>query len=416
MLAPDIIIPFDDLNANIPSNWVRDTAFDDRIPVHSNTGTGTTGGSNTHTHTVQSHNHALNTHAHTVSFAYYEEASGGGAGANADPKRRHYHTSVSSSSMSAANSSSDGFTTGSGSTLPPYYEVIYIRSTGYNLIPPNGILFSQSSLSNLVLCNGGSGTPNLEGKFLKGASAGGNAGGTGGTTNHTHDITHSHTSGASHTHSGTSGGYAGDTSNHGGADSTDGVNAHTHTFTTGATVAPINSYSGSGGGDTLVYPPYHTLKPFKNMAGVNVPLQEGAIALTKLSTPPIGWLICDGNNGTPNLPSKYVMASATAGTTGGATTHTHANVSHTHTSSSHSHTGTTNNASPSTYQTGDGSYRGRSPHNHTLSTDSQTATYANSNAVFNTGSSIPAYIEVKYIMATASALGGGAGIILQEFM
>lgn len=416
MLVPNIIIPFDGLHANIPSGWSRDTDFDDRIPVHSNSGVGATGGSNTHTHSIQSHSHSLNSHSHTVSFGYYEEASGGGAGANTSPKRRHNHTSVSTSSMSSASSSSDGFTSGSASTLPPYYEVIYIKSNGYNLVPANGILFTQTSLANLVLCDGGSSTPNLEGKFLKGAGTGADAGGTGGTTQHTHTLDHSHSSGASHTHSGTSGGFAGDTSNHGGADSTDGVNDHTHAFTTGVTTAPINAYSGSGGGDTIVYPPYYTLKPYKNMSGGNVPLEVGAIAMTKEATLPTGWVLCDGNNGTPNLPSKYIMGSTTAGTTGGSTTHTHGNVSHTHTSSSHSHTGTTNNASPSTYQTGDGSYRGRSPHNHSLSTTSTTATYANSNIVFDAGSSIPAYIEVKYIMATASALSGGGASVIPNFM
>ena len=42
---------------------------------------------------------------------------------------------------------------------------------------------------------------------------------------------------------------------------------------------------------------------------------------------PSGWLICDGNNGTPNLLAKFVKGVATAGTdpgaTGGAATHSH---------------------------------------------------------------------------------------------
>lgn len=43
---------------------------------------------------------------------------------------------------------------------------------------------------------------------------------------------------------------------------------------------------------------------------------------------PSGWVICDGNNGTPNLLAKFVKGVATAatnpGATGGSTTHTHA--------------------------------------------------------------------------------------------
>ena len=41
---------------------------------------------------------------------------------------------------------------------------------------------------------------------------------------------------------------------------------------------------------------------------------------------PAGWIICDGNNGTPNLLTKFVQGVATAatdpGATGGAATHT----------------------------------------------------------------------------------------------
>lgn len=43
---------------------------------------------------------------------------------------------------------------------------------------------------------------------------------------------------------------------------------------------------------------------------------------------PAGWVICDGNNGTPNLLAKFVQGVATAGTnpgdTGGSVNHSHA--------------------------------------------------------------------------------------------
>lgn len=42
---------------------------------------------------------------------------------------------------------------------------------------------------------------------------------------------------------------------------------------------------------------------------------------------PSGWVICDGNNGTPNLLARFVQGVATAatnpGSTGGSSTHTH---------------------------------------------------------------------------------------------
>ena len=416
MLSQNIIIPLD--SASIPSGWSADTSFNGRIVRHSNTGTGATGGSATHTHSSPAHSHQLNNHTHTVSFGYYEEGSGGGAGANADPKRRHNHASVTSSNPTATTySSSDAQTTGSASSLPPYYAVNFIISSKENLIPANGIVYAQSAKTGLTLCDGNNSTPNLINRFLIGADGGTYTyGSTGGASTHTHAIDHSHASGASHQHNGTSGAYAGDTSSHGGADATDGVNAHTHTFTTGAATAPINSYTGNSGNNTdSSLPPYTSLLPLKNMTGGEIPLQEGIIAMFKGTTLPIGWVLCDGNNGTPNLATnKYVMCGSSV-TTGGGSTHTHAAVSHTHTSSAHSHTGNTDNASPSTYQTGDGSYRGRSPHNHTLSTDGITATYANSNYSFNTANNDPPYIEVKFIMATAAALGGGAAVV-QNFM
>lgn len=46
-----------------------------------------------------------------------------------------------------------------------------------------------------------------------------------------------------------------------------------------------------------------------------------------LATIPAGWNLCDGNNGTPDLRSRFVMGAAAAanpGGTGGASTHSHA--------------------------------------------------------------------------------------------
>ncbi|MBA7588030.1 hypothetical protein ES708_30078 [subsurface metagenome] len=50
---------------------------------------------------------------------------------------------------------------------------------------------------------------------------------------------------------------------------------------------------------------------------------------------PTGWVICDGNNSTPDLLTRFVEGVATAatdpGTTGGATSHIHAMPTHKHT-------------------------------------------------------------------------------------
>jgi len=410
MIAQNIILPYDGTNASIPAGFTRDTSFDGKFVIHSNTGTGATGGSNTHTHTSISHNHALNNHTHTISFGYYEEIGAGASENHENPKRRHTHGSVITSSMSSANSSSNSFTTGSANNIPHNYAVIFIKSTGYNLLPANAIFYSSKTISGFSLCDGNGGTPNLNGRFLRGAGTGQNAGTFGGNNSHNHSANHSHT-GANHNHTGTSGFYSGPKSKHGGADSGTGVYDHRHPFTTNGETASISSYSGSCSTATT-QPPYYSLLTYKNMTGSAVAIKDGLIALTKETTLPIGWILCDGNNGTPNLASRFILSHSQANLTGGNSSHTHSNLNHTHTSTPHNHGGTTNSVSSETYQAKQGSsWRGRSPHAHSLTSTSSVASYSNSNISFNSSNSVPEYIEVKFIMATAQALGGTASII-----
>jgi len=76
---------------------------------------------------------------------------------------------------------------------------------------------------------------------------------------------------------------------------------------------------------------------------------------------PSGWLLCDGNNGTPNLTDKFVMGAGTSNetTTGGANTrtlatanipsHTHSFSGTTNTTGSHAHSGSTASAGAHTH-------------------------------------------------------------------
>ena len=65
-------------------------------------------------------------------------------------------------------------------------------------------------------------------------------------------------------------------------------------------------------------------------------MPSGAIIIWAgtIASIPSGWIICDGNKGTPNLLAKFVEGVATAatnpGTTGGATAKTTAGHTHTH--------------------------------------------------------------------------------------
>lgn len=117
-----------------------------------------------------------------------------------------------------------------------------------------------------------------------------------------------------------------------------------------------------------------------------------------ISAIPTGYVICDGNNSTPNLLAKMVRGVATAatnpGTTGGSDTHSHA--AGTYAGPSHTHTGTTAAASGATIAA-DGDGTASAPaHIHTITTDAggTAAITGSSESV----SSLPAYYSVAFIM------------------
>lgn len=414
MLPAKTTLPLD--SSTIPDRWTLDTRFQGRLAVHSNVGVGATGGAETHTHSSAAHRHQLNNHTHTVSFGEFISSSNRKVGGEANPKGRHAHSSATSGNPTATTySSNDSFTTGSASSLPPYYAVNFITSDEADLVPPGAIVYATEILNGFTLCDGNNDTPNLLNRFLIGADETYTFGSTGGSTTHTHSINHSHTSGASHQHSGTSGAYTGSNVQHGGDGSVYGVNAHTHTYTTDAATAPINSYSGNSGDNTSSsLPLYTSLLPLKNMTDGGIAIQKGMIVMTTEEDLPLGWVLCDGSNGTPDLTTnKFVMCDDEVAT-GGSANHAHANVSHTHTSSGHTHSGTTNNTSVSTYQIDASGSLGKAinPHNHSLSAASTTATYANADYPIAATNNTPPYIEVKYMMATNVALGSGGAALL----
>lgn len=82
--------------------------------------------------------------------------------------------------------------------------------------------------------------------------------------------------------------------------------------------------------------------------GANMPSGAIIIWTGTIVNIPTGWLICDGNNSTPNLLTRFLEGVATAATNPGATGgakakttagHKHTGPNHTHTGPSHAHTG-----------------------------------------------------------------------------
>lgn len=108
-----------------------------------------------------------------------------------------------------------------------------------------------------VLCNGGSGSPDLRDRFIIGAGNTYSIGSTGGST--TKNLAHTHT-GPSHTHdfSGTTG-FAGSGGNWAAFENGPANRDHTHGFS-GTTTNAGTGNTGSGGSATQdIMPPYYGL-------------------------------------------------------------------------------------------------------------------------------------------------------------
>ena len=145
-----------------------------------------------------------------------------------------------------------------------------------------------------------------------------------------------------------------------------------------------------------------------------------------VSAIPAGWVICDGDNSTPDLTGRFVIhASADSGDTydvddtGGSMTHSHADTlaapAHTHTGASHTHTvsGSCTLAGarqPNTTATGTSGNltAGNAPIANTISITSGGTTPGAGGAASATaltgavtdGSTVPAYYALAYIMKT----------------
>jgi hypothetical protein len=140
---------------------------------------------------------------------------------------------------------------------------------------------------------------------------------------------------------------------------------------------------------------------------VDLVIEEGLIVLySGVSTNiPTGFVICDGNNGTPNLRDKFIVGSGdvySIGNTGGSqdtilVTHTHTGT--TDTAGAHTHTFGGSDFSGGNTGMGMGSGNGDSvklstsdnfTHEHTLSI----STVGES----GTGKNLPPYLSLLYIM------------------
>lgn len=415
MIAKDVGIMYDGTHAEVSSltGWSRITDLDSRFIKGAATSAdpNDTGGASTHTHTSPSHNHTLNAHTHTYvlddCFAATDTSDGSGLIAC-----EHYHTGTSGAA-SGGTTSSDAVTYGAVSNNPPYYDVIFIKPNGNRPLPAKGMMFynTVTAPNGLTFCDGGSSTPDLRGKFIRGAAASGNAGGTGGSTTNTHDISHSHTAQA-HTHvSATSSSATGHCERDGGAGS-DGLADHTHSVSLGNGTAPIDSYSGSLVTTETVEPGYTKLMVGRNMTGGNVdPVGAIGIWLQPLALIPPGWQLV------ATMEGEYVKvanSSGEIGDSGGSNTHTHGSQSHSHSSTgTHTHSGGTISSHSGTRQSGVGpSVFDQATDNHAFSSiSSNSATYASGSTTADSSNNEPEHRTVAFIKYLYDASGQQTGVL-----
>ncbi|MBM4414895.1 MAG: hypothetical protein FJ035_01190 [Chloroflexi bacterium] len=337
-----IIAMWPGTNASIPAGWSRVTSLDGRYVKGAAAGQDPdqTGGAATHTHTDPGHSHGLGSHTHggTTSGAESDTTAvvASGYTASANP---HTHTAPTSGAQSASSSANAG-TWNTASNDPPYRTVIFIQSDGAPDGFPDG---------GWAYWDNGAGLPAnwslvaaAQGKFLKGANAGGDGGSTGGGAHSHTAIAHGHSSIASHTHAGgtSSGPSATSPINSGGGAAT---STHTHAVTFGATASgvSIGSATAADTSSDTYEPTWTKLAAIQNNSGDDdLQARHIGLWLGLLTAIPPGWLLCNGSNGTLDMRGRFpkgVSALGEIAATGGSGGHAHTSGgAHTH-AQSHVH-------------------------------------------------------------------------------
>ena len=405
-----IIVDWIDTLASIPSDWLLCDGNNStpnmlgKYPLGAGAGEdpGATGGSTTHTHSSTAHTHTQDAHSHTgdtgvneywlVSSAYSLSVSHG----------NHYHSYTTNTTV--ATNQTTTVTTDSVSNDPAYYKVAPIidNSVAGVKYPVNSlILWDRETLPLFWEQH----TESIN-KFLKYVDASENPGATGGSATHTHTPnSHNHTQDG-HTHNGTTGApttinyvFAGEISNAAASDN------HTHNISAASTVA-VNQSANITLDTVNGEPTFKKLLILKNTGIANRPKYAIVKWSGTIANIPLGYVLCDGNNGTTDLRGyfeKGALDSSEIGNTGGSSVHAHTASSHNHTQNSHIHVVSSSGNAAYSYATG-GTTRYYALWNHdhpSANSNSTTATnQATTITVSNCSSqaNYPPYYKVAYIM------------------
>lgn len=396
-----VIAMFTGLNINVPSGWTRETSLDGRFPYGASSGIGATGGSTTHSHSVDTHTHTNVSHYHVIGNIGYGGtiyATGSGNAVQAAPGSLQ---ATVAGVMTTLNSASGNTTV--NANLPAYRTVIFIRNTAQTDL--------STSEARWFAVSGGTHDTNFSNVFPMGAPAGNNAGATGGSATHTHTASASHTS-VSHTHNGTAYCFVPGVSVYTGSGSTAFIQPFDHYHTANITTNASTHGIGCSGSTTSTNhePPFYTLRVVSQTG--DPPVGTIGIWLGSLSSIPLGWALCDGTAGTPNLVGRFIKGSSTAGSTGGSTSHAHSSISlslasnYTENNTHSFYFSLTHNAGGNTILGATGSAVQAETFSSSFSFGgSITTVYASGDAATVNASSVshlPPYIQVAFIQKTAN--------------
>ena len=346
-----IIIDWPGTLASIPTDWLLCDGNNSTpnmlgkyaLSVGASEDPGATGGSTTHTHSSTAHGHTQNTHSHTNTSGTGGNTKTGQEGSTTVAHGGHTHTGTTSSDI--ATNQTNAITTDTASNDPPFHKVAPIIDNsiaGVKYPISSLILWFQTTLPlGWSLCDGTGGIEDLRGKFLKYVNAAENPGATGGSATHTHTPnSHTHTQNG-HTHSGTSDGpSATNVCAQVSPSNSVAGSSHTHSLSAASTVA-VNQNSDVTLDTVNGEPTFKKLLIIKNTGVANRPKYAIVKWSGTIANIPLGYVLCDGNNGTPNMLDYFVKGATNSGeleNTGGSSVHNHTASSHNHTQNSHTHT------------------------------------------------------------------------------
>ena len=328
----------------IPTGWSRVTALDGKHPKQipdAVTDPGTAGGAAQHHHTTNDHTHTIShTHATANTAGSTGTVTVASAGSVDTNQNNHVHATGTISATTATTEATNHPDSDDQDNDPVRWDVIWIESNGTPTSIPEGAI---TFWNNASLPASWTQPANGKNRLPRGAAAAGDGGATGGGSSHTH-AGGAHTHSSDHVHPNATGAaVATNTSESAGTLAASDAHTHDITVTTNNFGTSVSASYATSGAATPA-PPWIKQAIITPPAGGDV-LQIGLIALWlgTLATIPGGWVLCDGNNGTPNLcQGLYVMGCDLLSellATGGTTTHGHtAGAAHTHTWSSSAHT------------------------------------------------------------------------------